>query len=217
MSGHQTVGVVGPYRVEGQHRDVRAAAIAFTTGLLDAEPVRELLAEAAWQAPPPVRRAVLRADPGHLPTTRRARYAHLVASVAAAPDPEVATPALAALPRWAAWAPETADVARRAVTDPANRGGWREAAGAVRALAAPGLPNPLGGAAPGSLLHRTAPHLTELAAAARTDDPDAGDDRDLPARQRLATSPQVWRGPSARTSRSLVRQPLLPVRRLSVS
>ncbi|GAA2279122.1 hypothetical protein GCM10010430_76380 [Kitasatospora cystarginea] len=175
--------LVAAYRVEGQHRDVRAAAVAFATGLLDAEPVWELLAEAAGQAPPSVRRAVLRADPGHLPKTHRARYAHLVASVAAAPDPEVATPALAALPRWAAWAPETADVARRAVTDPANRGGWREAAGAVRALAASGLPHPLGGAAPGSLLHRT---LTELAAAARTDDPDAGDDRDLPARRRLA-------------------------------
>lgn len=176
--------LVAAYRVEGQHRDVCAAAVAFATGLLDAEPVWELLAEAATgQAPPPVRRAVLRADPGHLPETHRARYAHLVASVAAAPDPEVATPALAALPRWAAWAPETADVARQAVTDLANRGGWREAAGAVRALAASGLPHPLGGAAPGSLLHHT---LADLAAAARRDDPDAGDDRDLPARRRLA-------------------------------
>ncbi|MFF2045273.1 hypothetical protein ACFVVX_33150 [Kitasatospora sp. NPDC058170] len=175
--------LVAAYRVEGQHRDVRAAVVAFATGLLDAEPVWELLTEAAGQAPPPVRLAVLRADPGHLPETHRARYAHLVASVAASPDPEAAAPALAALPRWAAWAPETADVARRAVTDPANRGGWREAAGAVRELAASGLPHPLGGAAPGSLLHRT---LAELAAAARTDDPDAGDDRDLPARRRLA-------------------------------
>ncbi|MFE6055242.1 hypothetical protein ACFQ6N_31215 [Kitasatospora sp. NPDC056446] len=187
--------LVAAYRVEGQHRDVRAAAVAFATGLLDAEPVWDLLAEAAGQAPPSVRRAVLRADPGHLPEAHRARYAHLVASVAAAPDPEVATPALAALSRWALWAPETADVARRAVTDPANRGGWREAADAVRALAASGLPHPLGGAAPGSLLHRT---VAELAAAARTENadagddrdagngPDTGDDRDLPARRRLA-------------------------------
>ncbi|MFF4381154.1 hypothetical protein [Kitasatospora sp. NPDC001547] len=175
--------LVAAYRTEGQHRDVRAAAVASTTGLLDAEPVWELLAEAAGQAPPPVRRAVLRTDPAHLPEAHRARYAHLVALVAAAADPEVAAPALAALPRWAAWAPETAEVARRAVTDPANRGGWRQAAGAVHALAASGLPHPLGGAAPGSLLHRT---LAGLAAAARTDDPDAGDDRDLPARRRLA-------------------------------
>nr|BFD96083.1 hypothetical protein KitaXyl93_74430 [Kitasatospora sp. Xyl93] len=175
--------LVAAYRTEGQHRDVRAAAVASTTGLLDAEPVWELLAEAAGQAPPPVRRAVLSTDPAHLPEAHRARYAHLVALVAAAADPEVAAPALAALPRWAAWAPETAEVARRAVTDPANRGGWRQAAGAVHALAASGLPHPLGGAAPGSLLHRT---LAGLAAAARTDDPDAGDDRDLPARRRLA-------------------------------
>ncbi|MEV6209375.1 hypothetical protein [Kitasatospora sp. NPDC051914] len=175
--------LVAAYRVEGQHRDVRAAAVAFATDLLDAEPIWELLAEAAGQAPPPVRRAVLRARPEHLPETHRARYARLVASVAAAADPEVAVPALAALPRWAAWAPETADVARQAVTDLANRGSWREAAGAVRTLAASGLPHPIGGAAPGSLLHRT---LAELAAATRTDDPDAGDDRDLPARRRLA-------------------------------
>ncbi|MFJ7912009.1 hypothetical protein [Kitasatospora sp. NPDC096204] len=174
--------LVAACRVEGQHHDVRAAAVAFTAGLLDAEPVWELLAEAAEQAPPPVRRAVLRADPAHLPEAHRARYARLVASVAAAADPEVAAPALAALPRWAVWAPETADVARRAVTDPANRGGWQQAAGAVRALAASGLPHPLGGAAPGSLLHRT---LTELAAATRTDDLHADDDRDLPARRRL--------------------------------
>lgn len=175
--------LVAAYRVEGQHRDVRAAAVAFATDLLDAEPVWELLADAAGQAPPPVRRAVLRAHPAHLPETHRARYARLVASVAAAPDPEVAAPALAALPRWAVWAPETADVARRAVTDLANRGGWREAAAAVHALAASGLPHPIGGAAPGSLLHRT---VAELAAATRTDTPDVGDDRDLPARRRLA-------------------------------
>ncbi|MFE4976116.1 hypothetical protein ACFRAR_28945 [Kitasatospora sp. NPDC056651] len=174
--------LVAAYRVEGQHHDVRAAAIAFTAGLLDAEPVWDLLAEAAGQAPPPVRRAVLRADPAHLPEAHRGRYAHLVASVADAADPEVAAPALAVLPRWAAWAPESADVARRAVTDPANRGGWRQAADAVRALAASGLPHPLGGAAPGSLLHRT---LAELAAATRTDDLHAADDRDLPARRRL--------------------------------
>ncbi|MFJ1707065.1 hypothetical protein [Kitasatospora sp. NPDC088346] len=175
--------LVAAYRVEGQHRDVRAAVVAFATGLLDAEPVWQLLAEAAGQGEPPVRRAVLRAEPPHLPETHRARYARLVATVATAPDPEVAAPALAALRRWAVWAPETADVARRAVTDPVNRGGWREAASVVRALAASGLPHPLGGAAPGSLLHRT---LAELVSAARTDDPDAGDDRDLPARRRLA-------------------------------
>ncbi|MFB7471606.1 hypothetical protein [Kitasatospora sp. NPDC056184] len=175
--------LVAAYRAEGQHQDVRAAAVAFAADLLDAEPVWELLAEAAGQGSPALRRAVLRADPGHLPQTHRARYAHLVASVAAAPDPEVARPALTTLPRWAAWAPQTADVARQAVTDLANRGSWREAAGAVRTLAASGLPHPLGGAAPGSLLHRT---LTELAAATRTDDPHAADDRDLPARRRLA-------------------------------
>ncbi|MGV9266865.1 hypothetical protein ACWDRR_19650 [Kitasatospora sp. NPDC003701] len=175
--------LVAAYRVEGQHHDVRAAVVASATALLDAEPVWDLLTEAAGEAPPSVRRAVLRADPVHLPKAHRARYAHLVATVAASPDPEVAAPALAALPRWAAWAPETADVARRAVTDPANRGAWREAADAVRALAASGLAHPLGGAAPGSLLHRT---LAELAAATRTDDPDAGPDRDLPARRRLA-------------------------------
>ncbi|MET8544589.1 hypothetical protein ABZW03_28695, partial [Kitasatospora sp. NPDC004799] len=171
------------YRTEGQHHDVRAAVVASTTALLDAEPVWDLLAEAAGQAPPPVRRAVLRTHPRHLPEAHRARYAHLVAATAAAADPEVAAPALAALPQWAAWAPDTADVARRAVTDPANRGAWQQAADAVRTLAASGLPHPLGGAAPGSLLHRT---LAELATAARTDAPEAGDDRDLPARRRLA-------------------------------
>ncbi|MGW1177815.1 hypothetical protein ACWD4P_29340 [Kitasatospora sp. NPDC002543] len=174
--------LVAAYRTEDQHRDVRAAAVAFSTALLDAEPVWGLLAEAAGQAPPPVRLAVLRTDPRHLPAAHRARYARLVASVAAASDPEVAAPALAVLPQWAAWAPDTADVARRAVTDPAVRGGWRQGADAVRALAASGLPHPLGGAAPGSLLHDT---LAELAAAVRADAPDAGDDRDLPARRRL--------------------------------
>ncbi|MFE6870470.1 hypothetical protein ACFVFS_28445 [Kitasatospora sp. NPDC057692] len=175
--------LVAAYRAEGQHQDVRAAAVAFAAGLLDAEPVWELLAGAAAEDSPAVRRAVLRADPAGLPEAHRARYARLVASVAAAPDREVARLALTVLPRWAAWAPQSADVARRAVTDLADRGSWREAAGAVRELAASGLPHPLGGAAPGSLLHRT---LAELAAATRTDDPHAEDDRDLPARRRLA-------------------------------
>ncbi|MFD9127320.1 hypothetical protein [Kitasatospora sp. NPDC059571] len=175
--------LVTAYRAPGQHRDVQAAVVALAAALPATEALWELLAEAAEQGPPAIRRAVLRAAPQLVPEARRARYARLVGTVAASTDPEVAGPALAALPSWCQWAPETAETARRSVTDFEVRGGWRAAAQAVTAIASSGLPHPLGGAAPGSLLHRT---LTELAAAARRDAPDAAADRDLPARRRLA-------------------------------
>ncbi|MFB7946480.1 hypothetical protein ACFC6L_16365 [Kitasatospora phosalacinea] len=180
------------FHAPGQHPDVRAAAAAHCQGLLDAEPIRTLLAEAAAAPEPQLRLAVAAQPPRLLPERNRARYARLVATVAtgadAGPntDPEATRAALKALPEWARYAPDVAEVLPAAVTDLDDRATWRTAALALRALAVSDLPHPTGGAAPGSLLHRTLAAL--LAAGPGTADPGTAApsvSRDQPVRQRI--------------------------------
>ncbi|SFF09019.1 hypothetical protein SAMN05216251_10885 [Actinacidiphila alni] len=169
-----------------------------------------LLAEAVHGAPQS-RTALLRTTPWSLPAPHRPHYARLVADIAATPtDADDAEPkgpempgaapeaaqdgvgsdavrsavraAVRELPRWVAYAPEAVGVLSRAVTDPRVRATWAEAAQAVARLATSGLPHPVGGAAPGSLLHGT---VTELIVAVGRGEYDAEADRDLPARRRL--------------------------------
>ncbi|MEW2520296.1 hypothetical protein [Actinacidiphila alni] len=110
------------------------------------------------------------------------------------------------LPRWVAYAPEAVGVLSRAVTDPRVRATWAEAAQAVARLATSGLPHPVGGAAPGSLLHGT---VTELTVAVGRGEYDAGADRDLPARRRLVQL--VHHLPRPRRSADPARDTVRPV------
>ncbi|GLW70545.1 hypothetical protein Kpho02_28440 [Kitasatospora phosalacinea] len=171
------------FHAPGQHPDVRAAATAHCRGLLDAEPLWTLLAEAAAAPGAPLRRAVAGQPPHLLPERHRARYARLVAAVAAGADadPEATRTALKALPEWARYAPEVAEVLPAAATDLDNRTTWRTASLALRALAVSELPHPTGGAAPGSLLHRALAAL--LAAGPGSAPPSVA--RDQPVRQRI--------------------------------
>ncbi|MFD7730448.1 hypothetical protein ACFV6F_08695 [Kitasatospora phosalacinea] len=181
------------FHAPGQHPDVRAAAAAHGQGLLDAEPVWELLAEAAAAPEPQLRRAVAAQPPRLLPEHHRARYARLVAAVAAGADtgpgtgqdadPEATRAALKALPEWARYAPDVAEVLPAAVTDLDGRATWRTASLALRALAVSDLPHPTGGAAPGSLLHRTLAAL--LAVTPGSDGAAPSVARDQPVRQRI--------------------------------
>ncbi|WP_455359760.1 hypothetical protein [Streptomyces sp. SYSU K21746] len=169
------------YRTPGQHPDVQVAVVASSAGLLADERMREVLTLAA-QGNPQVVRALVRTEPWELPTTHRTRYARLVGEVCRAADCDVAQAGLRVFPRWAGYAPEAADALSRAVTDLDERATWRTAGQGIATLAVSGLPHPLGGAAPGSLFHRT---LAALLATARAGEDEAPADRDLPARQRV--------------------------------
>ncbi|MET8009857.1 hypothetical protein ABZU86_23465 [Streptomyces sp. NPDC005271] len=166
------------YELPGQHHDVQAACVAFTTGLLDAKRAWELLAAAA-SGRRELRHAVLRTRPLDLPETHRGRYAQLIRVVCDTEDPEVAAPGYAALAVWSPWAPDAAAVLVAAVTDLDNRASWRAAADSLLDLmaAAPdgvSEDNPLAWA------------LAALATAdARPGAPDAVPDRDRPARRRI--------------------------------
>uniref|UniRef100_UPI00068BFF44 hypothetical protein n=1 Tax=Kitasatospora sp. MBT63 TaxID=1444768 RepID=UPI00068BFF44 len=174
------------YRVPGQHPDVLSLIVRRALGLLGTEPVRDLLAEAAATGAPRARLALLTDDPLGLPEAHRPYYARLVAGLAGGRPGEegesVRRAAVWAMRHWAGYAPETADVVRHAVTDLSSRSGWQSAALVLGGLADSGQPHPLGGAAPGSLLHRT---LAELAAAALTPGGPEETGRDLPALRRL--------------------------------
>ncbi|WP_031068927.1 hypothetical protein [Streptomyces sp. NRRL S-118] len=174
------------YRAPGQHPDVQAAVVGCSAELLGQEEIRAVLAEATRGAPQ-VTRALAGAAPWSLPEAHRAHYARLVGEVCRSADPEAAAAALQALPRWAGYAPEAAEVLPATVGNLDERtdgwsNTWRTAAHAVASLAVSGLPHPLGGAAPGSLLHDTAARLLTAVAAGEF---EALEDRDLPARQRL--------------------------------
>ncbi|MEV4557666.1 hypothetical protein AB0K51_11790 [Kitasatospora sp. NPDC049285] len=189
------------FHAPGQHPDVRAAAAAWTSGLLDAEPVWALLAEAADAPEPQVRRAVLGVTPFRLESRHHARYAALVAAVAtrpsADPDQAAARAAIAILPTWAGYVPAAADPLPELVADLDDRGRWRQAAEALRRLAVSGQAHPVGGAAPGSLFGRA---VAMLLTADGQAEPGPSALRDLPARQRIESLAGIERDPSHRSA-----------------
>ncbi|MFF2183721.1 hypothetical protein [Streptomyces sp. NPDC058155] len=167
-----------------RHRDVQATVVAFSAELLSEERTWSLLT-AATEGPPQVLQAVVRPAAWSLPETHRPRYARLVGDVCRSADPEAATAGLRVLPPWARYAPDVVDGLSERVTDLGEGAGtravWRAAVTAIGRLAVSGLPHPVGGAAPGSPLHDA---LTALLPAIAAGEPDAPEDRDLPARQR---------------------------------
>ncbi|MEW1724977.1 hypothetical protein [Streptomyces sp. NPDC093109] len=178
------------YRAPEQHPDVRAAVVAAATELLGEEEVWAVLTDASHGSPdaPQVLQALVRAAPWSLAEAHRPRYARLIGAVCRAADDEAAVAALSVLPRWAGYAPESADSLVGTVGDLDGRARWRAAAGALAALAVSGLPHPLGGAAPGSLFHRALADLLAVHAGEGTDAAyRTAPDRDLPALQRVRT------------------------------
>lgn len=168
------------------HPDVAAAAMRLAVGLLPAEAAWELL-EAAVREPGEARFALIHStEPLDVPGEHRPRYARLVAAAVAArvgAGEDFSFLSFHVLTRWAAYAPEAADVLRLAVCDLSPQGRWANAAPALVNLAVSGLPHPLGGAEPGSQFHRA---VAELIGIVRTGaEPDAEQDLDRPALRRL--------------------------------
>ncbi|MBT2480638.1 hypothetical protein [Streptomyces sp. ISL-94] len=164
--------------------DVVAAAVALAPRLLAFDPAWELLEAAAATGNAAARQAILRTAPLDAAPQFRARYGELVAVLATAPDPQASFMAVHGLPRWIAYAPGAGDTVRAAVCDVSRRDRrWRGAAQVLGQIAGSGLEHPVGGAAAGSLLHRTVESL--LAAVRAGDGPEAEKDGDLPARWRL--------------------------------
>ncbi|MFD7612944.1 hypothetical protein [Streptomyces sp. NPDC059828] len=169
------------YRMPGRHADVAAAVIAVAPGLLDQPQMWEVLTDTAeWT--PQTATALTAPAPWEVPDAHRPRYARLIGTMCEAADQEIAAVGLRALPKWVRFAPETAHAVPRWVTSLDERRNWRVAAGALRSVAASGLPHPVGGAAVGSLLRTT---VAELLAVVRAGDGEVSTERDRPAGQRL--------------------------------
>ncbi|AUH39222.1 hypothetical protein [Streptomyces sp. CMB-StM0423] len=170
--------VAGAYELPEQHRDVRAACVAFAGGLLGRPEVWRML-EAAAADEPEVRLPLLRPQPRDLREEHRARYAGLVEAASRTEDPQLAWAAYTSLAGWAPWSPTAADVLCGAVTDLGNRGTWEPAADALVTLA---INAPADDPAREPVV-RAARELRVRALG----QPDAEQDRDLPARRRLVS------------------------------
>ncbi|MFW6690793.1 hypothetical protein [Streptomyces sp. MAR4 CNX-425] len=170
--------VVGAYELPDQHRDVRAACVAFAAGLLGRPEVWRML-QAAAADDPDVRLALLSPQPRDLREEHRPRYAGLVEAAGRTDDPHVARAVYPSLAAWAPWSPGAADVLCRAVTDLDGRGTWKAAAHALVTLAADApADDPVQ-----EPVVRAARELRLRAPG----QPDAERDRDLPARRRIVS------------------------------
>ncbi len=156
---------------ESGHRDVRRALVSATRWFLDDEAAWELLSRAVADEPA-VAAAVVQ-WPDVVPRRHRARYAGLVRVLADSADPDTARLGLSASPYWTRWSAGGTELLVRRVTDLADTATWRHALAAlVQVSAATADVTPLRAAV-----------TSLLAADGRF---DAEDDRDLPARQRIA-------------------------------
>ncbi|MDQ0939469.1 hypothetical protein [Streptomyces sp. V1I1] len=171
------------YAVRDQHRDVRAACVAFSAPLLGDERTWQLLKEAA-AGDTVLRTAVLRVLPMDLPEPDRPRYARLVREVCDTEDTELAALAYEAVARWVPWSPDASAVLVAAVTRLDARQSWHAAADGL-ASAAPSGPEA------GRAVERALQALVTADTAAADeaydayDVDDAGTDRDRPARRRV--------------------------------
>lgn len=190
--------VTGAYELPGQHRDVRAACVAFAAGLLGRQEIWRML-ESAAADDPEVRLSLLRPQPPGLREEHRPRYAGLVEAASRTDDPQLAWAAYTSLAVWAPWSPTAADVLCRAVTDLGNRGTWEPAAEALVTLA---VSAPADDPAREPVV-RAGRELRVRAPG----QPDAEPDRDLPARRRLVSLVRRLTG-RTRTLRPLLRPTL---------
>jgi hypothetical protein len=178
--------VVGAYELPGQHRDVRAACVAFAGGLLGRPEIWRML-DAAAADEAEVRLALLSPEPRDLREEHRPRYAGLVEAAGRTDDPVVVWSAYPSLADWAPWSPGAADVLCRAVTDLGNRGTWEPAAHALVTLA--------GDAPADDPVHEPVVRAARELRGRAPGQPDAEQDRDLPARRRIVSLVQrltVW-------------------------
>ncbi|KOX23093.1 hypothetical protein ADK67_22085 [Saccharothrix sp. NRRL B-16348] len=156
---------------ENGHRDVRRALVSATRWFLDDEAAWELLARAVADEHA-VAGAVVQ-WPDTVPRRHRTRYAELVRVLADSPDPDTARLGLTASSHWTRWSAGGVELLVGRVTDLADTATWRHALAAlVRLSAATADVTPL--------------RAVVSALLAQDGGFDAEEDRDLPARQRIA-------------------------------
>ncbi|MGW8761519.1 hypothetical protein ACWGN5_03350 [Streptomyces sp. NPDC055815] len=170
-------------RTPGIHPDVHAAVVGLAPTLLPDEEMWALLEAAAADGPGAARRALLDVNPADLAPAHRSRYGELVARLASVPEEQVVESALFALRDWARYTPAAGAALAEVCTDLASPWNADRAGYGLTELARSELPHPIGGAAPGSLLHGVVDRLLALVAAGEPE--GGGRGRDLPARRRL--------------------------------
>ncbi|MGW1508078.1 hypothetical protein [Streptomyces sp. NPDC002394] len=170
-------------RAPGVHPDVRAVVVGLAATLLPDEEMWALLDSTAADGPDAARLALLGPSPADLVPAHRSRYGELIARLAFASEEYVADQALSALGNWAPYTPAAGTALADVYTDLASPLSAYRAAHALTELAQSGLPHPIGGAAPGSLLHGVVDRLLALVAAGEPE--GGGRGGDLPARRRL--------------------------------
>ncbi|MFJ2766318.1 hypothetical protein [Streptomyces sp. NPDC087300] len=178
------------FHAPDRHPDVRAAVVGALPPLLGVPEAWPLLEAAAGTDAEPVLNALVQVTPWELPTARRRGYAAVVDAAydacLASIEGFVGYAMLRSFGVWCRYEPGLADRLAGTVRDLGSREHWQYAAWVLRDLAASGLPHPVGGTGPGSVLHGA---VAALLAAAHGPEGgcDAGEDRDLPALQRLRT------------------------------
>jgi hypothetical protein len=204
-------------RTPGVHPDLHATIVALATTLLPNEEMWSLLESAATHGPDPARRTLLDLNPADLAPPHRARYGELVARLPFTADEQAADQALFSLRDWAQYAPAAGTALVTVYTDLASPVSiWRASHGLTE-LAQSGLPHPIGGVEPGSLLRDVVDRLLALIAAG---EPQGGaDGGDLPARRRLETllaSSIRDRGMCAALARRLAPEPAVTALRTAL-
>ncbi|MFE1896907.1 hypothetical protein [Streptomyces yangpuensis] len=170
-------------RTPGIHQDVHATVVGLAPALLPDEDMWALLESAAADGPDVARRALLDRGPTSLAPAHRSRYGELVARLPLVAEEYTANQALGVLHYWAPSAPAAGRVLADAYADLGSPlTDWRARYG-LTLLAQSELPHPLGGVAPGSLLHTAVERLLALIAAGEPE--GGGPGGDLPARRRL--------------------------------
>ncbi|MFB0632629.1 hypothetical protein [Streptomyces sp. AB3(2024)] len=170
-------------RTPGTHPDVRVTVLGLAPALLPAEEMWGLLESAVTDGPDAARRALTEPDPTELPAADRPRYGELLARLPFVAEGQAPDLALSVLGDWARYTPAAGAALVDVYTDLASpRRPWR-ARSALMELARSGLPHPIGGVEPGSLLHDVVDRLLVLIAAGEPE--GGGREDDLPARRRL--------------------------------
>lgn len=171
-------------RTPGVHPDVRATVVGLATTLLPAEEMWSLLESATADGPAAAWGALLDVNPADLDPGHRSRYGELVARLPFVAKEQTADHALFRLRDWAQYTPAAGAALADIYTDLASPLSVGRVSYGIMEVAQSGLPHPIGGVEPGSLLRDVVDRLLAHIAAG---EPEGGGGRggDLPARRRL--------------------------------
>lgn len=151
------------------HRDIRRAIVSACRWHLD-DPLAWNLLSLAVADEQAVAHEVLSSGHWFVPERHRPRYAALVRTIALRAEPDIAGPALSAMPQWSRWDGGGTELLRSLVEDLKNTATWQRALGALIGVCDTDF-TPVR-----EVVARLLGALTEF---------DAVPDRDLPARQRI--------------------------------